>query len=161
MPFQSRRRSCGEAKGIRADVETHLSADIRCLCEGSPVFSASKSQFLGLVTSRFLQDSAAAKFLASKGVDRKDFNSYGSRRGNDEVMARGTFANVRIINKVSPFTASSVLLPAVYQFEVTGSLVPALSWGFFCRQHRLCMKCFWNLLVGYCAVFEAALLSSI
>lgn len=63
---------------------------------------------LGLFTSRVLQDSAAAKFLASKGVDRKDFNSYGSRRGNDEVMARGTFANVRIINKVSPFTASSV-----------------------------------------------------
>jgi len=35
-----------------------------------------------------------------KGVDQKDFNSYGARRGNDEVMARGTFANVRIINKL-------------------------------------------------------------
>jgi aconitate hydratase len=34
-----------------------------------------------------------------RGVDRKDFNSYGSRRGNDEVMARGTFANIRIVNK--------------------------------------------------------------
>jgi aconitate hydratase len=33
------------------------------------------------------------------GVDQKDFNSYGSRRGNDEIMARGTFANIRIVNK--------------------------------------------------------------
>eukprot|EP00243_Klebsormidium_subtile_P003511 TRINITY_DN16928_c0_g1_i1.p1 TRINITY_DN16928_c0_g1~~TRINITY_DN16928_c0_g1_i1.p1 ORF type:complete len:996 (-),score=337.74 TRINITY_DN16928_c0_g1_i1:360-3347(-) len=45
------------------------------------------------------KDSAAAKFLTSKGVERKDFNSYGSRRGNDEIMARGTFANIRIVNK--------------------------------------------------------------
>lgn len=45
------------------------------------------------------KDSAAAKFLASKNVDRRDFNSYGSRRGNDEIMARGTFANIRIVNK--------------------------------------------------------------
>jgi aconitate hydratase len=36
-----------------------------------------------------------------KGVERKDFNSYGSRRGNDEVMIRGTFANVRIKNKLA------------------------------------------------------------
>jgi aconitate hydratase len=33
-------------------------------------------------------------------VDPKDFNSYGSRRGNDEVMARGTFANIRLVNKL-------------------------------------------------------------
>eukprot|EP00850_Spirogloea_muscicola_P012677 SM000083S22724 [mRNA] locus=s83:146987:154121:+ [translate_table: standard] len=45
------------------------------------------------------KDSAAAKFLNSHGVERKDFNSYGSRRGNDEIMARGTFANIRIVNK--------------------------------------------------------------
>ena len=44
--------------------------------------------------------SSAAKFLAKAGVEPKDFNSYGSRRGNDRVMARGTFANVRIINKL-------------------------------------------------------------
>jgi len=36
-----------------------------------------------------------------RGVDPKDFNSYGSRRGNDEIMARGTFANTRIINKLA------------------------------------------------------------
>ena len=44
--------------------------------------------------------SPAAKFLNSKGVQAKDFNSYGARRGNDEIMARGTFANVRLVNKL-------------------------------------------------------------
>lgn len=44
--------------------------------------------------------SSAAEYLMSKGVDRKDFNTYGARRGNDEVMVRGTFANVRILNKL-------------------------------------------------------------
>ncbi|XP_039044375.1 aconitate hydratase, cytoplasmic-like isoform X1 [Hibiscus syriacus] len=46
------------------------------------------------------KDSPAAKFLLEHGVDRRDFNSYGSRRGNDEIMARGTFANIRIVNKL-------------------------------------------------------------
>ncbi|KAL4334495.1 hypothetical protein GQ457_07G013430 [Hibiscus cannabinus] len=46
------------------------------------------------------KDSPAAKYLLERGVDRNDFNSYGSRRGNDEVMARGTFANIRIVNKL-------------------------------------------------------------
>ncbi|KAM7260819.1 hypothetical protein ACFE04_026294 [Oxalis oulophora] len=46
------------------------------------------------------KDSPAAKFLIEHGVDRRDFNSYGSRRGNDEIMARGTFANIRIVNKL-------------------------------------------------------------
>ncbi|XP_078445770.1 aconitate hydratase, cytoplasmic [Wolffia australiana] len=45
------------------------------------------------------KDSPAAKYLLDRGVDRKDFNSYGSRRGNDEIMARGTFANIRLVNK--------------------------------------------------------------
>ncbi|KAG8046690.1 hypothetical protein GUJ93_ZPchr0008g12296 [Zizania palustris] len=45
------------------------------------------------------RDSPAAKYLLERDVDRKDFNSYGSRRGNDEIMARGTFANIRIVNK--------------------------------------------------------------
>ncbi|CAN6296619.1 unnamed protein product [Urochloa humidicola] len=44
-------------------------------------------------------DSPAAKYLKERGVERKDFNSYGSRRGNDEIMARGTFANIRLVNK--------------------------------------------------------------
>ena len=46
------------------------------------------------------KDSPAAKFLLERGVDRKDFNSYGSWRGNDEIMARGTFSNIRIVNKL-------------------------------------------------------------
>jgi len=43
-------------------------------------------------------DSPAGKYLESHGVERKDFNSYGSRRGNHEVMIRGTFANIRLKN---------------------------------------------------------------
>ena len=45
-------------------------------------------------------NSPAARYLQSKGVEQKDFNTYGARRGNDEIMARGTFANVRLINKM-------------------------------------------------------------
>ena len=40
--------------------------------------------------------------MIARGVQPKDFNSYGSRRGNDEVMARGTFANIRLVNKLAP-----------------------------------------------------------
>jgi aconitate hydratase A / 2-methylisocitrate dehydratase len=43
-------------------------------------------------------DSPAGRYLAGRGVERKDFNSYGSRRGNHEVMIRGTFANIRLRN---------------------------------------------------------------
>ena len=46
------------------------------------------------------KDSPAGRYLMSKGVDPKDFNSYGSRRGNDDVMVRGTFANIRIRNRM-------------------------------------------------------------
>jgi len=45
-------------------------------------------------------NSPAARYLKSRGVESKDFNTYGARRGNDEIMARGTFANVRLINKL-------------------------------------------------------------
>ena len=46
------------------------------------------------------EDSPAGIYLRSKGIKRKDFNSYGSRRGNHEVMMRGTFANIRVKNKM-------------------------------------------------------------
>jgi aconitate hydratase len=46
------------------------------------------------------KDSPAGKFLMSKGVQPVDFNSYGARRGNDDVMVRGTFANIRIKNEM-------------------------------------------------------------
>ncbi len=48
------------------------------------------------------KDSPAAKYLESHGIERKDFNSYGSRRGNHEVMMRGTFANIRLRNRLVP-----------------------------------------------------------
>jgi aconitate hydratase len=47
-------------------------------------------------------DSPAGRYLIEHGVERKDFNSYGSRRGNHEVMVRGTFANVRLRNRLVP-----------------------------------------------------------
>jgi aconitate hydratase len=47
-------------------------------------------------------DSPAGRYLTESGVERKDFNSYGSRRGNHEVMVRGTFANVRLRNLLVP-----------------------------------------------------------
>jgi aconitate hydratase len=55
----------------------------------------------------------AGKYLAAHGVKASDFNSYGSRRGNHEVMVRGTFANVRLRNKLAPGTEGGVtrLLP--------------------------------------------------
>ncbi len=49
----------------------------------------------------FKTDTPAGKYLLSQGVKEEDFNSYGSRRGNHEVMMRGTFANVRILNKMA------------------------------------------------------------
>ncbi|APF39784.1 aconitate hydratase AcnA [Neomicrococcus aestuarii] len=48
----------------------------------------------------FKSDTPAGRYLLENGVDRKDFNSYGSRRGNHEVMIRGTFANIRIKNQL-------------------------------------------------------------
>jgi aconitate hydratase len=53
-------------------------------------------------------DSPAGKYLIENGVKKEDFNSYGSRRGNHEVMMRGTFANIRIRNQVAPGTEGGV-----------------------------------------------------
>ncbi|WP_405805428.1 MULTISPECIES: aconitate hydratase AcnA [unclassified Streptomyces] len=49
-------------------------------------------------------DTPAGKYLTEHGVQRRDFNSYGSRRGNHEVMIRGTFANIRLRNQIAPGT---------------------------------------------------------
>ncbi|OYO21981.1 aconitate hydratase [Enemella dayhoffiae] len=49
-------------------------------------------------------DTPAGKYLTEQGVERRDFNSYGSRRGNHEVMMRGTFANIRLRNQIAPGT---------------------------------------------------------
>jgi len=53
-------------------------------------------------------DSPAGRYLVEQGVERADFNSYGSRRGNHEVMIRGTFANRRIRNRLAPGTEGGV-----------------------------------------------------
>jgi len=49
---------------------------------------------------KIAKNSPAARYLRERGIQDADFNSYGSRRGNDEIMARGTFANTRLINKM-------------------------------------------------------------
>ncbi len=56
------------------------------------------------------QNSPAGKYLMSLGVEPKDFNSYGARRGNHEVMMRGTFANIRLKNFLAPGTEGGVTL---------------------------------------------------
>ena len=50
------------------------------------------------------KDSPAGEYLIEHGVEQRDFNSYGSRRGNHEVMMRGTFANIRLRNQLAPGT---------------------------------------------------------
>jgi aconitate hydratase len=64
-------------------------------------------------------DSPAGKYLTEHGVRVKDFNSYGSRRGNHEVMVRGTFANIRIRNEMAPGTEGGVTT-----YVPTGEVMP-------------------------------------
>ncbi|MFO1052375.1 MAG: aconitate hydratase AcnA [Planctomycetota bacterium] len=65
-------------------------------------------------------DSPAGRFLQGKGVTPKDFNSYGARRGNDRVMTRGTFANIRLRNQIAPGTEGGVTrhLPSGKQMAI-------------------------------------------
>ena len=69
-------------------------------------------------------DSPAGRYLSEHGVERRDYNSYGSRRGNHEVMIRGTFANIRLRNQLAPeteggltkdFTAPDKPITTVYE----------------------------------------------
>jgi hypothetical protein len=69
------------------------------------------------------KDSPAAKYLLSHGVQRADWNNYGARRGNWEVMVRGTFANTRLHNKV--------LLPLSLSHSIPGLMCMYLSFGEF------------------------------
>ncbi|SOD92358.1 aconitate hydratase AcnA [Caenispirillum bisanense] len=63
--------------------------------------------------------SPGGKYLMENGVDQKDFNSYGARRGNHEVMMRGTFANIRIRNEMAPGTEGGVT-----KHQPTGDVMP-------------------------------------
>jgi aconitate hydratase len=65
------------------------------------------------------KDSPAGKFLMEAGVSPIDFNSYGSRRGNDRVMTRGTFANIRLRNLLAPGTEGGVT-----KYLPTGEVMP-------------------------------------
>ncbi len=65
------------------------------------------------------KDSPAGKYLAEHGVDQRDFNSYGSRRGNHEVMIRGTFANIRLRNQLAPGTEGGFTRDLAGDGEVT------------------------------------------
>jgi aconitate hydratase len=65
------------------------------------------------------KDSPAGKYLSEHGVEQRDFNSYGSRRGNHEVMIRGTFANIRLRNQLAPGTEGGVTRDFTRDGEVT------------------------------------------
>jgi aconitate hydratase len=65
------------------------------------------------------KDSPAGQYLAEHGVEHRDFNSYGSRRGNHEVMIRGTFANIRLRNQLAPGTEGGVTRNFAAGGEVT------------------------------------------
>ena len=65
------------------------------------------------------KDSPAGKYLIDHGVEPRDFNSYGSRRGNHEVMIRGTFANIRLRNQLAPGTEGGVTRDFTADGEVT------------------------------------------
>ncbi|WP_174889535.1 aconitate hydratase AcnA [Candidatus Williamhamiltonella defendens] len=66
------------------------------------------------------QNSSAGHYLQAQGVDIKDFNSYGSRRGNHEVMMRGTFANIRIRNEMVPGIEGGMTrhIPSQHQMSI-------------------------------------------
>uniref|UniRef100_A0AAY3ZU51 aconitate hydratase n=1 Tax=Denticeps clupeoides TaxID=299321 RepID=A0AAY3ZU51_9TELE len=66
------------------------------------------------------RNSPAARYLTSRGLTPRDFNSYGSRRGNDAVMARGTFANIRLLNKfLGKQAPSTIHLPTGETMDVS------------------------------------------
>jgi len=71
------------------------------------------------------KDSAAGSYLQSLGVKRADFNSYGARRGNHEVMTRGTLANIRLRNLMAPGTegAWTIHVPSGDQMSIYGASV--------------------------------------
>ncbi len=79
-------------------------ADARCLALLGDSVTTDHISPAGAIA----KDTPGGRFLMEEGVEQKDFNSYGSRRGNDRVMLRGTFANIRIRNQLAPGTEGGV-----------------------------------------------------
>lgn len=77
--------------------------DARCLVKVGDSITTDHISPAGAIAP----DSPAGQYLQEKGIEQKHFNSYGSRRGNHEVMMRGTFANVRLKNQLAPGTTGS------------------------------------------------------
>jgi len=65
------------------------------------------------------KDSPAGRYLSEHGIEARDFNSYGSRRGNHEIMIRGTFANIRLRNQMAPGTEGGFTRNLIADGEVT------------------------------------------
>ena len=87
--------------GIRMDpAEITAITDARCLLKLGDSITTDHISPAGAIG----KDTPAAEYLAQQGVATADFNSYGARRGNHEVMMRGTFANVRLRNQLAPGT---------------------------------------------------------
>ncbi len=89
------------------EVETGVDLDIkaaRCLAKLGDSVTTDHISPAGAIKA----DTPAGKYLTSRGVEAKDFNSYGSRRGHHEVMMRGTFANIRLRNQMAPGTEGGV-----------------------------------------------------
>ncbi|MDQ2077149.1 aconitate hydratase AcnA [Marinimicrobium sp. ABcell2] len=87
--------------GISADVDDIKPIEkARCLVKVGDSITTDHISPAGAI----MPDSPAGQYLQEQGVEPKDFNSYGSRRGNHEVMMRGTFANVRLKNEMAPGT---------------------------------------------------------
>lgn len=76
-------------------------------------------------------NSPAGLYLKSKGVDEKEFNSYGSRRGNHEVMMRGTFANIRIRNEMTPGQEGGIT-----RYIPSGEIMPIYDAAMLYQQHH-------------------------
>ena len=74
------------------------------------------------------ENSPAGEYLKSKNVAKRDFNSYGSRRGNDRVMTRGTFANVRVKNKLAVDPATGNIREGGWTRDMSAAGKGALAW---------------------------------
>lgn len=102
--------------GLKSEVDPiQPIADARCLALLGDSTTTDHISPAGAIA----KDSPAGIYLQSNGVEPRDFNSYGSRRGNDRVMTRGTLANIRIRNQLAPGTEGGIT-----RYLPTGDVMP-------------------------------------